>query len=90
MNKRELIEEISTATDFNLTACEKMLNATLEAVMNAVARNDVVLLKGFGSFSSVSSPKKTITHPATGEKMVVPAKRRVKFSSGKLFKELLN
>lgn len=90
MNKRELIEEISATTDFNLTACEKMLNATLEAVMNAVARNDVVLLKGFGTFSCVGSPKKTIMHPVTREKMTVPAKRRVKFSSGKTFKELLN
>lgn len=89
MNKRELIEAISADTDFNLTACEKMLNSAIENIMNTVARNDVVLLKGFGTFSCIASPKKTINSIAGG-KVTIPAKRRVKFSAGKTFKEVLN
>ena len=89
MNKRELIEAISAETDFNLTACEKMLNATLDTIMNEVAKNDVVMLKGFGTFSCVATSKKTINSIAGG-RVTIPAKRRPKFSAGKYFKDVLN
>lgn len=51
MNKSELIAAISDKTGYTESSVREILNAFMEVTMHQVARNDVVQLVGFGTFS---------------------------------------
>ena len=54
MNKSELIDAIATKANASKAATAVVLNATLEAIAEALANGESVQLIGFGTFSWVS------------------------------------
>lgn len=50
MNKSELIEAIAQEADISKAAAQKALDATTNAVTNALKQGDTVTLVGFGTF----------------------------------------
>ncbi len=51
MNKSELIDAIATKANASKAATAVVLNATLEAIAEALANGESVQLIGFGTFS---------------------------------------
>lgn len=51
MNKTELISAISDKTNYTEAAVREILNAFIDVTMKQVARNDKVVLMGFGAFA---------------------------------------
>ena len=51
MNKTELIDKIAVKAGLTKADSKKALEATLEAIKEALAANDKVALIGFGTFS---------------------------------------
>ena len=51
MNKAELIEAISNKTDLSKAASGKALDAVIETIVHAVAKEDGISLVGFGCIS---------------------------------------
>ena len=82
MNKAELINAIAEEANLTKADAKAALDATLAAISDAVANNDKVALIGFGTFAVVEKGARTGINPATKEKIVIPAKKVVKFKAG--------
>ena len=79
MNKTELVNAIAEKANLSKVDAKNALDAALNAVAEALAANDKVALIGFGTFS-VS--EKGELNPRTKEKIVIPARKAVKFKAG--------
>ena len=81
MNKAELINAIAEKANLTKADAKAALDATLAAISDAVANNDKVALIGFGTFAVVEKGARTGINPATQEKIVIPARKVVKFKA---------
>lgn len=86
MNKSELIEAIAKSAELTKADAERALNATIDAVVKAVAKGDTVTLVGFGTFKSVKRAARTGRNPATGAALKIAASTSPKFTAGATFK----
>lgn len=82
MNKTDLVNKIAENAGLTKADAKKALDATLEAVANALVEGDKVALLGFGTFSVNERPARTGVNPATKQKMEIAAKKVVKFKAG--------
>ena len=87
MNKTELISAVASASDLSKVKTEEVVNATLDAIVKALASGDSVQLVGFGSFEVRSRNARVGLNPQTGEKVNIPASKVPAFKPGKKFKE---
>ncbi len=82
MNKTELIEKIAVGAEIKKEDAKKALEATIEAIKNALIEGDKVQLIGFGTFSVNERPAREGINPATKEKITIAAKKVAKFKAG--------
>jgi DNA-binding protein HU-beta len=87
MNKKELVEEISTKAGLSKTQVEKILKAFEDSVIGALSRGDKVTLVGFGTFGVSNRKARKGRNPQTGQEITIPAKKTPKFTAGKVLKE---
>ena len=87
MNKTELISAVASASDLSKVKTEEVVNATLDAIVKALASGDSVQLVGFGSFEVRSRNARVGLNPQTGEKVNIPASKVPAFKPGKKFKD---
>ena len=90
MNKTELIEKIAVAADLSKGDAKKALEATIEAIKNALVEGDKVQLIGFGTFSVNERPAREGINPATKQRIPIAAKKVAKFKAGADLDEALN
>jgi DNA-binding protein HU-beta len=89
MNKRDLIDAISTRMGDKKTATEA-LNAVLDTIQATVAKGDKVAITGFGVFEKQNRPARTARNPATGASIKVPKSSVPRFRAGADFKAIVN
>ena len=82
MNKTELIEKIAVGAELSKADAKKALEATIEAIKNALVDGDKIQLIGFGTFSVSERPAREDINPATKEKITIAAKKVAKFKAG--------
>lgn len=82
MNKAELVNAIAEKANLTKAQAKSALDATLDAIAEAMANEDKVTLIGFGTFAVVEKGERTGINPATKEKITIPAKKSVKFKAG--------
>ena len=82
MNKTELVNSIADKANLSKVDAKNALDAALNAVAEALAANDKVALIGFGTFSVSEKGERTGLNPRTKEKIVIPARKAVKFKAG--------
>ncbi|MCD8296497.1 MAG: HU family DNA-binding protein [Prevotella sp.] len=82
MNKTELIEKIAVSAGLSKADSKKALNATVEAIKDALVSGDKIALVGFGTFSVNERPARQGINPATKEKITIAAKKVAKFKAG--------
>ena len=90
MTKSELVMTVSGAADIPPKAVETMLNATLDAIIDALAEGNAIVLPGFGTFSRRHREARTYRNPNTGESMEVPECDVASFKPGKRMKDAVN
>lgn len=81
MNKAELIKKIAEKAELSQSDSKKVLEATIDAIKEALATNDSVSLIGFGTFSVAERPAREGFNPLTKEKIQIAAKKVVKFKA---------
>lgn len=91
MNKADLVDVMQKAAVREVTKAdtERMLNAFMEAVKNAVVKGDDVSLVGFGTFTSINKQARVCRNPQTGKKVKVAACKAPKFKASQAFKDVL-
>ncbi|OJY63736.1 MULTISPECIES: integration host factor subunit beta [unclassified Rhizobium] len=91
MIKSELIELISSRRPFlHLNDAEKIVDAILEEMSEALMRGDRVELRGFGAFSIRHRPPKSGRNPKTNTSIFIEQKWVPFFKAGKEMQERLN
>lgn len=89
MNKTELVAALAEKSGVSKKDAEKVLNAFLETVQEAVKADDKVQLVGFGTFESKARAAREGKNPQTGEKIKIAACKVPSFKAGKAFKDML-
>ena len=90
MNKTELIERIAASANLRKADAKKALDATTEAIKDALVAGDKVQLVGFGTFSTNERPAHEGMNPATKQKIQIPAKKGAKFKAGAELSDAVN
>ncbi len=83
MNKADLVKRMAEIAGTTKANAEKLLDAFMQAVEEAIAKEDKVVLVGFGTFQVAKRAERSGRNPRTGAPLKIPAKKVVKFSPGK-------
>ena len=90
MNKTELIDKIAAGAGITKDQAKAALNATTNALKDALIAGDKIQLVGFGTFSVNERPAREGINPATKEKIQIAAKKVAKFKAGAELADALN
>lgn len=87
MNKRELIETVSSKAEITKKEADSVVNATLDAIIEGLVKEGKVIIPGFGSFEVRNKTAREARNPRTGEKIKIAAKKAPAFKPGKAMKD---
>lgn len=73
-----------------MALASQVVQRVLDSITQSLATNSAIELRGFGVFDVVMAKGRIGRNPTTGEKVVVPAKARVRFAMGKEMGERIN
>jgi DNA-binding protein HU-beta len=90
MNKTELIAAVAGASGISKKDAEKAVSATVDTIVDAIAKGDKVQLVGFGTFEQRQRNARTGVDPRTGNKIEIAASKVPAFKAGKAFKDAVN
>ncbi len=90
MNKSELIDAIAASADIPKAQAGRALDAVIEAVTEALKKDDQVALVGFGTFSVKERAARSGRNPQTGQPIDIPAAKIPTFKPGKALKDACN
>jgi DNA-binding protein HU-beta len=91
MTLDELNAAVAQATEKSKAEAAKAVKAVLEAIEQALSKDDgKVSIAGFGVFEVVSRPERTGRNPQTGKEIKIAASRAVKFKPGKNLRDAVN
>ena len=90
MNKTELIDKIAAGAEITKAQAKPALEATTNALKEALIAGDKIQLVGFGTFSINERPAREGINPATKEKIQIAAKKVAKFKAGAELADAIN
>ncbi len=91
MNKTQLIQVVAEKTELTRKEAEAAVNATFEAIVEAMKAGDKVQLVGFGAFGVKDvAAKEYVNRFGEGQKVQKPACKKPTFVAGKGLKDALN
>jgi DNA-binding protein HU-beta len=90
MNKTELIAAMAENSGLSKKDSEAALKAFVEAVSEALKKDDKVQIVGFGTFEVAKRAAREGRNPQTGKAMKIKASKSPKFKAGKALKDALN
>ncbi|MGM9831601.1 MAG: HU family DNA-binding protein [Paludibacteraceae bacterium] len=89
MNKVELVAAVAAEAGLTKVAAQAAVEATVNAIKDALAKGENVQLVGFGTFAVTERAERNGVNPATGKAIKIAAKKVVKFKAGKALAETL-
>ena len=92
MNKTELIDDIATRTDGQISKKDigAVVTALIDAVSGSLTKGDPVTLIGFGTFKTSKRSARTGRNPRTGEEIQIAERLSPAFVAGKSLKDAIN
>ena len=85
-----MIDKIAAGAGISKADSKKALDATVNALKEALIAGDKIQLVGFGTFSVNERPAREGINPATKEKIQIAAKKVAKFKAGAELSDALN
>ena len=85
MNKSELIKAAAAKAEVSAVLAAKVIDAALEAAVEAVKKGEGVQLIGYANISVAKKAARQAKNPRTGAVINVPAKKVVKIKAGAKF-----
>ena len=86
MTKKDIVAKISNETKLTQIDVEKIVQLTLDTVLESLERGETVELRNFGVFKVKTRKGRLGRNPRTGQEVQVPEKRVVVFKPGLVLK----
>ncbi|HEV8337778.1 MAG TPA: HU family DNA-binding protein [Candidatus Polarisedimenticolia bacterium] len=83
MNKGDLIHFVARDVKITKVQAAKAIDSLVEHITRTLKRGERTSLVGFGTFSISRRKARTGRNPQTGAPLRIPAKKVVKFTTGK-------
>ena len=90
MKKVELVEAVAEKAGLTKADATRAIDATFEAITEALANGDKITLVGFGTFSVSERAAREGRNPRTGETVSIAARNAVSFKAGSALKDAVN
>ena len=90
MRKTDLAEVLAKETELTKNKANEAVEIVIDAITDALKRNEEVMLTGFGAFKRRHRSARAGKNPQTGETIQIPASETVSFKPGKLLKQSVN
>lgn len=87
MKKADLVKAVAEQAGLTKKVAADVVNAIMDGISSALEKGDGLSLVGFGSFNVVDRAARDGRNPQTGKPIKIPARKAVKFSTGKTLKE---
>ena len=87
MNKTELVAVVAEKTGITKKDAERVVNATVDAITESLAKGEKVQISGFGIFEAKSREARVGRNPRTKESIQIPATRLPAFKASKTLKD---
>ncbi|MCE2437311.1 MAG: HU family DNA-binding protein [Pseudomonadales bacterium] len=87
MNKSQLVRMVADHTEMSNAMASRAVDATFDAIMDALATHEDVVVPGFGKFSVTVRGAREVRNLHTGETMMSSAKHAPRFKPGKTMKD---
>ena len=85
LTKNQIVEAVQNQTGFPKNRSSEIVETLLEIIKRTLASGDDVLISGFGKFKVREKTERKGRNPATGDAMMLEARKVVTFKcSGKL------
>ena len=89
VTKKELIDRIAETEGCKRILAKRIIQAFLDSIIDELAKGNRLEFRDFGVFESKIRAARQAQNPKTMDKVLVPAKRTVKFKVGRVMKERL-
>ena len=89
MNKGELVDRLAARTGLTKKDARKAVEGMVDLITKSLAKNEPVVITGFGKFEARTRKASTRMNPQTGKKIKVPAKVVPAFKAGKTLKTVV-
>ena len=90
MNRSQLVSVVAEKTGLKKKEAEAAVAAVLDSIEEALVKEDKVQLFGFGTFSVEAREARQGRNPATGESIMIPASKQIKFAPASSLKTKVN
>lgn len=86
MTKKDIVMKVSNETNLTQIDVKKIVQRTLDAVVESLQRGETVELRNFGVFKVKGRRGRLGRNPRTGQEVQVPEKKVVVFKPGLILK----
>ena len=86
MTKKEIVTKDSNDTNLTQIDVKKIVQRTLDAIVESLERGETVELRNFGGFKVKTRRGRVGRNPRTGQEVQVPEKKVVVFKPGLILK----
>ena len=90
MTKQNIIDIVSDATGLTKVETEAVMNGVMKTIIDSLAENERVELRGFGTFGVKHRMPKKARNPGTGEPVYLPERYVPTFKPSKLMRSRVN
>jgi DNA-binding protein HU-beta len=87
MTKSQLVQKLAEVAEITKKQADAMLQALVDTTVGSVRKGEPVKIPGLGTFRKVQTKARMGRNPQTGEAIKIPARKKVRFSVAKTFKE---
>ena len=90
LTKNHIIDSVSNHLNLPKRTSAALLESVLEIIKETLEKGEDVLISGFGKFCVKEKNKRTGRNPATGNDLILGARRVVNFKCSTVLREKLN
>ena len=90
MTKQEIVDVVSNATGLTKVETEAIMNGIMSTIIDSLANNKRVELRGFGTFGIKHRMPKKARNPGTGDPIYLPERYVPTFKPSKLMRSRVN
>jgi DNA-binding protein HU-beta len=87
MTKSQLVERLAKSGGVTKRQAAALMEGLVLTVVGSVKKGEPVKIPDLGTFKKVQSKARMGRNPQTGEPVKIPARKKVRFSVAKSFKE---